>query len=94
MNDAVELYTVRSDVQCLRCGCRGAVQSYGKYYPEGVGELADKYKSFESVKDKPYLSAAMGFGGTIPWRCLNCGNTGLADQSGLEGFKQAFQTIR
>ena len=94
MNEPEELFTIIPNVICLKCGNKGAVQPYGKYYPDGVGELADQYKSFESVQDKPYMSAAMGFGGTLPSRCLNCGNTGLIDIAGLEGYKQAFKTVR
>jgi hypothetical protein len=34
-----------------------------------------------------------GFGSTIPWVCLNCGNIGLIDFGGLEGYKLAFERI-
>ncbi|MFF2876373.1 hypothetical protein ACFVR2_08635 [Gottfriedia sp. NPDC057991] len=93
MKKSIELYTVRENVICLNCGNKGAVQSYGKYYPNGVGELADKIKSYEVVRDKPYLSQTIGLGGTIPFKCLNCGNVGLIDYGGIEGYKQAFKTI-
>lgn len=47
MKPSVELYEVKKDVECLECGCKGAVQSYGRYHPHGVGELADEIKSYE-----------------------------------------------
>lgn len=89
-----ELYTVRTDVKCVKCGNKGAIQHYGNYFPKGVGALADGIKSFEDVRNKPYLSPAMGFGGTIPYRCMNCNSMGLIDFGGLEGYKMAFETIK
>ena len=41
------------------------------------------------IKD---LSAAMGYGGTIPYECTNCGNRGL-DTMALEGYKVTFEKI-
>ena len=40
------------------------------------------------------MSHAVGFGGTIPWECMNCGNRGLIDFGGLEGYEKAFETIK
>lgn len=88
------LYTVRHDVECVKCQNKGAVKSYGEYYPKGVGELADDIKSYEDVRDKPHMSHYGGFGGTLPYKCLNCGNTGLIDFGGLEGYKMAFRTMK
>ncbi len=93
-----QLYRVKNDAQCLKCGCRGAVQFYGNFYPEGIGERADNggplsKKALEKYRDSEHMSHAMGFGGTIPWECLNCGNTGLIDSGGLEGYQQAFRTM-
>lgn len=88
------LYSIRRDVKCVACGSRGAVKGYGEYYPKGVGTLADEIQSFEEVRNKPYMSHYMGFGGTIPHECLNCGNRGLIDFGGLEGYKMAFQTFK
>ncbi|MBL4952198.1 hypothetical protein JK635_08245 [Neobacillus sp. YIM B02564] len=90
----VDLFTVNRDVRCLKCGNRGAVKFYGRYYPRGVGEKADTIKSYEPYRKKPYMSPAVGFGGTIPHECLNCGNRGLIDFGGLEGYKKAFTTIK
>jgi hypothetical protein len=87
------LYTVRRDVKCLSCGCKGAIQRYGTYYPRGLGEKAEGIEVLEPYRDKPYLSRAMGFGGTIPYECMNCGNIGLIDIGGLEGYQQAFVTL-
>lgn len=92
MKQSINLYSIEKDAICLECGNKGAVQHYGKYYPNGVGELADKTKSYEDVRNKPHMSHAMGFGGTIPHSCLNCGNVGLIDFGGLEGYKKAFKT--
>lgn len=36
----------------------------------------------------------MGFGGTIPYECTNCGNVGLIDMDRLEGYHLAFKTIK
>ncbi|MGF7535331.1 hypothetical protein AAGG74_16905 [Bacillus mexicanus] len=88
-----DLYEIKEDVVCLKCGNKGAIQYYGRYYPKGVGDLADEIKTYENVRDKPYMSPAMGYGGTIPYSCLNCKSTGLIDFEGLEGFKMAFKTI-
>ncbi|PLS18884.1 hypothetical protein CVD28_00340 [Bacillus sp. M6-12] len=87
------LYTVLKDVKCVKCENRGAIQHYGKYYPKGVGELADEIKVYEDVRNKPYMSRSMGFGGTIPHECMNCGNIGLIDFGGLEGYDQGFVTL-
>lgn len=94
MKKKVELYTVEKDVICLECGNKGAVKHYGQYYPSGVGELADEIEVYEDVRNEPYMSHAMGFGGTIPHKCLNCDNVGLIDFGGLEGYKQAFRSKR
>lgn len=88
------LYTIRRDVKCVKCGNKGAVKGYGEYFSKGVGELADEVQSFEDVRNKPYMSHYMGFGGTIPHECLNCDNRGLIDFGGLEGYKMAFTTIK
>lgn len=93
MKPKVKLYTVQKDVVCLQCGNKGAIQSYGTYYEKGVGELADDIKSYEKVRHTPYMSHSAGFGGTIPYKCMNCGNVGLIDFGGLEGYKQGFKSI-
>lgn len=91
--EGTTLYKVRKDVKCTKCENRGAVQHYGSYYSRGVGTLADEIDSYEDVRNKPHMSHAMGFGGTIPYSCLNCGNVGLIDFGGLEGYTQAFVTL-
>lgn len=93
MKKEVELYSVCKDVECLNCKGKGAIQSYGLFYPNGVGELADKYSYHEKNRNTPYISNSFGFGGTIPYECMNCGSVGLIDYGGLEGYKQAFKTI-
>lgn len=85
-----DLYTVAMDVVCVNCGNRGAVQAYGRYYPKGVGELADRVAAYEEYRAKPHMMHAVGFGGTIPHKCLNCQRVGLIDQTGLEGYPKAF----
>lgn len=90
----IKLYEVRKDVRCVKCGNKGAVQSYGKYYPNGVGELADEIKSYEKYRDSEHMSHVFGFGGTIPHECLNCDNRGLIDFGGLEGYSKGFETIK
>lgn len=93
--EGVSLYEVKEDVRCLKCGHKGAIQSYGKWYPRGLGDRAEKLPApYNKYKDQPKMSQAMGFGGTIPWKCTNCGNTGLIDFGGLEGYDMAFKTIK
>lgn len=94
MSKETVLYVVNENVKCLQCDCKGAIQHYGHYYPTGVGELADEISVYEDVRNKPYMAPAMGFGGTIPFKCLNCGNLGLIDYGGLEGYRKAFETIK
>lgn len=95
-----KLYKINQNVKCLRCGNKGAVQSYGRWYFRGLGSAVDEFKSerikniYEKYRMEPYMSAAGGWGGTIPWECMNCGNTGLIDFGGLECYKQAFETIK
>lgn len=86
------LYKVYKNVICVNCESRGAIQHYGDYYPKGVGVMADQHPVFSDVRSSPYMSHAMGFGGTIPLQCLNCDNIGLLNQSGLEGYKLAFES--
>jgi len=45
------------------------------------------FGSWDSVNGK--ISYACGPGGTIPWNCLNCGNTGLI-MGTMECYKHAF----
>lgn len=89
-----KVYTVREDVRCLKCGNIGAVKSYGTVFPHGVKEDADKSEYLEKYRNMPYVSPSMGFGGTIPHKCLNCGSSGLIDINGLEGYEKAFETIK
>lgn len=92
-NPSVELYTINKNVVCLKCGNKGAIQSYGHWYENGLGDKANGLYVLEKYRDKPFMSHTMGFGGTIPWECINCGDIGLIDFGGLEGYKQAFKTI-
>lgn len=86
----ISLYEINPNVYCLNCGHKGAIQSYGTWYESGLGDDS----ILKEYKDKPFMSHTMGFGGTIPWQCLNCGNIGLIDFGGLEGYKKAFKSIR
>lgn len=81
------LYEVNKNVKCLKCGCKGAVKLYGAWYPKGVKNMPIKH-------DKNYMARPIGFGGTIPYECLNCENRGLIDINGLEGYKKAFESIK
>ena len=97
---SVHLFTINENVICLKCGNKGAVQSYGKWHPKGLGNEVDKFESdyfksmFEKYRDNAYMSRACGWGGTVPWKCMNCGNIGLIDFGGLECYKQAFETVK
>lgn len=44
-------------------------------------------------KTKDQIFHTLGFGGTVPHSCLNCGNSGLIGFGGLEGYKKAFVKI-
>lgn len=93
-NDGIQLYSIRKDVKCTKCGSKGAVQSYGTWYSQGFGGDIDKLPpTYQKYHNKEFMSRSVGFGGTIPYQCLNCGNTGLINQSGLEGYNKAFETI-
>ena len=93
-NKGEELYIINRDVICLNCNHKGAIQSYGKWYDHGMGEYAKTLSEpYNKYVDQPFMSHAMGFGGTIPYVCTNCGNVGLIDFGGLEGYKQAFKSI-
>ena len=99
--ERTQLFKVRHDIVCTKCGCKGGVKYYGTWYPNGI-PLPENYdqltdiskKYFGKQRDKPYMSSAIGPGGTIPWECLNCGNIGLIDIKGLEGYGKAFETIK
>lgn len=94
------LYEINKNVKCLKCGNKGAVQSYGKWYPKGLGDKVDQFETslvkniMEKHRNNSYMSMACGYGGTIPWECMNCGNVGLIDFGGLECYKKAFETIK
>lgn len=93
---AVKLFEVDEKVRCLSCGHKGAVKFYGNWYPNGLGDEADSPYLREYLgeyRDKPYMSGAVGFGGVVPWQCTNCGNKGLINIGGLEGYRKAFETI-
>ena len=93
----VSLYEINKNVKCVKCGCTGAVRSYGTYCPGGIPGFDDMKaiakKIYEKYENSPYMFSTIGFGGTIPYECLNCGNTGLIDAGGLEGYDKSFETI-
>ena len=96
--EGIELFTVNKNVRCLKCGYKGAIQHYGNYHPSGLGDKINSMgeiskKIMEKYRNAPYMSHVMGFGGTIPHECLNCGSVGLVDSCGLEGYEMAFKTI-
>lgn len=98
--ESVQLFTVNPNVFCLKCGHKGAIQSYGNWYEHGLGDKVDELGSLakpmmEKYQHEGYMSHTMGFGGTLPWHCTNCENTGLLDAKGpLEGYSQAFISIK
>jgi hypothetical protein len=92
MKTSIELYTINKKVKCVKCNNKGAIQIYGLYHPKGLGENASSY--YQNYKDSPYMEGVMGPGGTIPHECINCGNQGLIDFGGLEGFEKAFDSIK
>lgn len=92
MTEGIPLYVIKKDVVCLKCGNKGAVQSFGEYYSNGLKEKAIS-PSLEEYRNKEFMSRTLGFGGTLPHECLNCDHYGLIDFGGLEGFVHAFNSI-
>lgn len=92
--EAIPLYTINKNVKCLKCGNKGAVKSYGKWCPDGLGDSVGESKFLEKYRNNHFMNHTCGFGGTIPHECLNCGNFGLIDIDGLEGYEKAFDTIK
>jgi hypothetical protein len=88
-----ELYRIKRNVKCLKCGHIGAIQYTGTYYYKGMGSRVDGIESMEKYRDEEHLSPAFGFGGTIPYECTNCGIRGLIGGGGLEGYEGVFVTI-
>jgi hypothetical protein len=93
-----DLYLVDRNIKCIVCGHKGAVEYFGRWHPKGMGDKVDEIKTeefkkiIEKYRDNPHMSNAMGYGGTIPYECTNCGNRGLVDIE-LEGYKKTFKTI-
>lgn len=92
--EAINLYKIKDDVECIKCGNKGAVQFYGKWYESGLGDKAKESNSLKKFVNKPFMNHAGGLGGNTPYRCLNCGNTGLIDVDMFEGFNIAFRKIK
>lgn len=86
-----KLYKICKDAICIKCESKGAVQSFGEWCPNGLGEDVGTSIVLEKYRDTPFMNQSFGFGGTIPYECLNCGNTGLIDMDGLEGYNKAFE---
>lgn len=97
--EGVRLYTVNTNVKCINCGKIGAIQIYGTWYPNGIGKEADEFsdtfigKAMKKYRDEPYMDYALGFGGTMPHQCLNCGSVGLIDIERLESYNKAFESL-
>ncbi|MDD3906504.1 MAG: hypothetical protein PHS46_08310, partial [Candidatus Omnitrophica bacterium] len=69
--DSEPLYKVRKDVTCLQCGHKGAVRYRGGFYRSGLpyDAIAGMPEIYGKYYNRPYMSSAVGFGGTIPWEC-------------------------
>lgn len=84
------IYNVREDITCIKCGGHTAYQYVGKLYPSGLPkEKILRFPPYGKYYDKTYLSPAVGFGGTIPYKCGSCGEVGLIDCC-LEGYEAIF----
>jgi DNA-directed RNA polymerase subunit RPC12/RpoP len=92
--EGIALYSIEENVECVKCGSKGAVQHFGNWHEKGLGKDAKEFPSLKGYQNKPFMSHAIGFGGTIPYKCLNCGNVGLIDVDGLEGYRLAFKTLK
>lgn len=93
-DNMVKLYEVNVDAICLKCKCKGAVKLYGRYYPEGIGDLADEVRGFEEVRNSSYMDYTVNFSGENAYKCLNCKNVGLIDSNDSERYKKGFKTIK
>lgn len=78
----IRLYAVKENVRCLKCGHKGAVQFYGDYLPKMENQIG-----------KSGFEYPCALGGIVPYKCTNCGNTGLIDIN-LECLTKAFETIK
>ena len=90
-----ELFEVNFNVVCCKCGNKGAVKRFGQWCPDGLGDEVTNSISpaKKRHKETAFMNHYYGFGGTLPWECTNCSNTGLIDHGGLEGYSKAFETI-
>lgn len=72
------------------------MQYHGAWYPHGLPKknIESCPRIYGNYIDKPYMSGAVGFGGTIPYECTNCENVGLIDGRGLEGYEMAFESTK
>lgn len=90
----VDLYRFESNCTCDSCGHHGALQYGGTYYPHGLQkEEKDVIESLRDINDVSCFSHAIGFGGTIPYQCLNCDERGLISDGSpymLEGYVNKF----
>jgi len=82
------LYIINRNTKCIKCGFIGSVKYFGDWVYD------DLVIDGKIVIAGPHLSPAVGLGGIVPYECLNCGNSGMVDIGGLEGFKMAFKSIR
>jgi len=90
----IRLYEINKNVRCIKCRHKGAVQFYGQWYPNGLGDDARKVPELQKYRDNFFMNPTCSFGGIMPWECTNCDNYGLIDFVSLEGYVMAFETTR
>ena len=87
-----ELYE-KEIVICKDCGEVTAIRFVGTFYQTGLPErVIDKQpKIYGKYYNREHMFSAVGFGGTIPYRCTKCGREGLIDEA-LETYECQFST--
>lgn len=86
-----QIYTIREDVTCKKCGFHFAYRYEGRLFPSGLSskEIDKCPKIYGKYYNKTHLFSAVGFGGTIPYKCAGCNRIGLINMS-LECYEDLF----
>lgn len=86
-----DVYEIAENITCKNCGSNVAYQLVGRLYPNGLPKsiILKHPQIYGKYYNRTYLSPAIGFGGTIPYKCSGCGKEGLIEIS-LEGYDNLF----
>lgn len=86
-----DVYEIADNIVCKNCGSNIAYQLVGRLYPNGLPKsiILKQPILYGKYYNRTYLSPAIGFGGTIPYKCAGCGKEGLI-KTNLEGYDNLF----